>query len=161
MVATGAVLGTELIWREGTPAWVPVSVALGLSQIRQQPPLRRPSATVTPTSRTPSLDGVARAAYFGLILAILFVVVLIAGSGNNGGLACLFAIIAFPLLIAQRLKNIGYNPWLVLVPFVNAFFAIVGLLLPPGYARTKQLDAAAKFLIALAIGVILIMIARA
>lgn len=66
-----------------------------------------------------------------------------------------FALLAFPVLaaqswlFAQRMKNIGLNPWwslAVVVPVLNFGLGLVSFVSPEGYRRHKRFDYVAKFL---------------
>lgn len=65
-------------------------------------------------------------------------------------LGILVVIVGSFILMAQRLKNIGMNPWLCLlgiIPIVNLFVSIPCAAYPTGWSDTRKLDTAGKVII--------------
>jgi uncharacterized membrane protein YhaH (DUF805 family) len=103
---------------------------------------------------TQTYAGIGRLAYAGIGFGLNLVSGALQGaaSGNSGlsGLVLVVAIVANVILVAQRLKNIGRNPWLSLlspIPIVSIFICIPCLYAPPNYANTKTLDRAGRVII--------------
>jgi uncharacterized membrane protein YhaH (DUF805 family) len=104
------------------------------------------------TSQT--FPGIGRLAYAGTASGISIVSgVLQVAARNNSGLTGFFLVVTIVvnvIVVAQRLKNIGRNPWLCLlsaIPIVSLFICIPCLYAPPDYANTKQLDHAGRVVI--------------
>ena len=67
-------------------------------------------------------------------------------------------IVGIPLMVL-RLKNLGYSGWWVLamiVPFLNILVAVRIMACPEGYADHQKLDQAAKIIIGLFLGLIVL-----
>ena len=93
--------------------------------------------------------GIGRLSFFGLWIGLILVNVLIElfVVSDVAGLLGLVLGIALFALIYFRLKNIGMNPWwclALIVPILNLLLLIRCLVMPEGYADTKELDAVGK-----------------
>lgn len=115
--------------------------------------------------------GIGRLVYIGgliglnIVLGLMGVgVVFLLGPESLAAVIVLVRIGGFVLslaLMAQRLINIGTNPWWVLgmlVPILNLLIGVRALICPEGYADHKTLDTPAKIIVGILlafIGVIL------
>jgi uncharacterized membrane protein YhaH (DUF805 family) len=62
-------------------------------------------------------------------------------------------------IIVQRLQNVGMNGWWTLafvVPFLNIYIGLVCVAFPPGYQAHKTFDTAARVLIGLMVGTVVL-----
>jgi len=181
MFSNGALVGTDLVWREGLANWTPLSVVLGIQApppplpppLQPQPqPRVRPAPRVPPTqththtptrtTSSPTPEGIGRLAYVGLSLAISipFFIIANASSGGAGG-TFLICLTLHLFVSGQRLKNAGYNPWMVFLaflPIANLFVGFACLLAPAGYAHTNKLDSAAKAVLICVVGFLLLIL---
>jgi len=157
----------SLIWSEGMPEWasakdVELIYAPPAEEFhnRESPPpdnLTRSSIskeshhaesathdlsdTSVPKEEDVVYGGIGRGAYFGwaMLTGIL--------SGILGVGSSFLVFIPVLILGGMRYRNIGYNPWLILLVFIPMAGLVVGyqcLALPPGYAQTKRSDRAMK-----------------
>ena len=94
----------------------------------------------TNTIQNKEYGGIGRGVYFGWTFGLLVLQVLV-------------PMLMWPLVIigliagGLRFKNIGYNPWAILlgmIPIVNIVVAYRCLACPAGYAQTKQSDKAMR-----------------
>lgn len=136
--------------------------------MNQENPFATPDAELD-TGPAPGLlrdyGGIGRLAYFGYTVLFTFLSMFIVGGlAAAGGLSSLLltqgilALVSF-VLAYKRLINIGDNGWLCLllmIPLVNIFIGVRCLAYPTGYADHKQLDTAAKVIIGLFVGIIVI-----
>jgi len=94
-----------------------------------------------------SCGGIGRGAYFGLIILLSIISGVLGAAGAFGAGGSFILIIPGLILGGMRYRNIGYNPWIILLAFIPVVNLVVGyqcLALPPGYAQTKQSDIAMK-----------------
>ena len=114
------------------------------------------------TSYTGDYPGLDRLQYFlyslgvGIVNMVLSVVLM---DSPLSMVILLAAIGASVWIIVQRLQNVGMNGWWTLafiVPFLNIYIGLVCLAFPPGYKTHKTFDTAAKVLMGLFIGFILL-----
>jgi hypothetical protein len=86
-----------------------------------------------------SYGGFGRGAYFGWIIFLAILNAILAQI--PGGILLAWVLVLFAG--GQRYRNIGYNPWLILlalIPIVNLVIGYRCLAYPKGYADTKQVD---------------------
>lgn len=107
--------------------------------------------------------GIGRLSFIGLWIGLILLNVLIAvlvESDLAGLLGLVLGLESFAL-IYFRLENIGVNPWwclAFLVPILNLLIFIRCLVMPEGYADTKELDAAGKVATYVAIAVFALLV---
>ncbi len=89
--------------------------------------------------------GIDRGAYFWLIVITGILSIML--STVLGAEVSLIALIPALIIGGKRYRNIGYNPWLILlalIPIVNIAMADQCFACPSGYAQTKQSDRVMK-----------------
>ena len=98
---------------------------------------------------------------FVIRMGAIFLISLLLDSGHpeSGAARALYvwvlAVLFTLILTAQRLRNMGFSPWmalLALIPVVEFVVTIPCLCAPAGYAHTKKLDTTGKIIAAIAIG---------
>lgn len=110
--------------------------------------------------------GIGRLSFLGLWIGLTLVnvlIVLFAPSDLAGLLGPVVGIAAFALTYFQ-LVNIGMNPWWCLalvVPILNLLLFIRCLVMPEGYADTKEFDAVGKVAMYVACAVFVLLVAVA
>lgn len=125
-----------------------------------------------------SYGGIGRLAYFGytFLAAILYQVVLLgvaAAAGGAGGpdgnmVLLIGTVISFLVymgvllfIVAQRVTNLGSNPWWclgMLVPFLNILVGLRCLICPEGYTDHKTLDTPGKIIGGIFVAFILLIV---
>ncbi len=117
---------------------------------------------------TGEYGGIGRAAYFGgsflvgFIANIIQLVSVQAGSPEIGVGVALLALPVHIYIAYQRLKNLGYSGWWLLVfivPILNLLVALRCLAAPEGYADHKTLDSTGKIIMWIFIGFIALIVA--
>ena len=127
-----------------------------------------PNADLNTEAHVGDYPGLRRLPYFGWSVGMQLVYyTLLAVAGENPALV-LLAVAAVMggsiYLLVQRLRNTGSNGWwaaLILVPIVNIYVGMKALAFPEGYDDHKQLDTAAKVIIGLFLGSIVLGIVAA
>ena len=101
---------------------------------------------------------------YGVCTLVIFVVTLTIGAGLDSRLAAgLFACVALLYVTGHRLESIGYPSgaaFFLFMPVANLVVWFICVTLPPGYARTKQLDGTAYLMIALGTALIIAFLAN-
>lgn len=122
--------------------------------------------------------GIRRLSFIGIIIGVYLAFFLLSlGSGlalagvfftgdegllHYGALFLLLLVLLFVLtviLVYQRFKNIGRNPWwclLMLVPVLNLLVVVPCLVLQEGYADTKKLDTGGKVIACIILGFVIL-----
>lgn len=115
-----------------------------------------------------SYPGLRRLPYFlysvGLNIAYSVVVAMFAGLAAESlsvtGILLFVVVIAVSIyLLVKRLQNLGSNPWwaaAMFVPLLNIWIGLKTLAYPEGYDDHRTLDTAAKVIIALFVGAIVL-----
>lgn len=98
--------------------------------------------------------GIARLPYWlgSLAMAVIYAFALMGAQGAPALalLGFLVVIAGTFVLMVQRLRNIGMNPWmclLALIPIANLFVGIPCAAYPTGWSDTRKLDTAGKVII--------------
>ncbi|TDU66530.1 uncharacterized membrane protein YhaH (DUF805 family) [Prosthecobacter fusiformis] len=156
MMNTGKIKPSDLCWQEGMPAWQPIHSAIPSLADYVVPsdtfnPYAPPQAVLTTSapSLKGSYGGIGRLAYFGtsFLVGVFNAIASAALKDSVAGtlVALAFIIVASLVIVYQRLKNIGMNPWwclLSIVPIANFFIAFRCLAFQEGYVETGKMDKA-------------------
>jgi len=164
MLATGQVQPANLCWTDGMSGWQPLQSVLPAPrpELDLEPegfnPYAPPKAIQSSYSARKSLagryyGGIRRGAYFGLnfVLGVMQNVVM-AALGEEVSLlvgVLILSLIGSLMIVYQRLKNIGMNPWmcfLTIVPIANFWIAYRCLACQEGYAQSLTLDRAGRII---------------
>lgn len=139
MLVAGAVVWTDLLWREGLSTWTPVSALFipppGL-RASLPPALPTTPPSIAPPTLPQTEQGIGRPAYWGIFTGITFV----AAISDGNGFVMLLITVGLCFATAHRLKSVGSKPWvwlLIFVPFVNFLVVFACLFAPTNWMRTK------------------------
>lgn len=122
-----------------------------------------PEAQLEMPEEAGSYPGFNRLQYFLFSMAIgvanFMLALMFADTPVVAMITMLAAVGASIYIILMRLKNVGSSAWWVLgfiVPLLNIYVGLMCIAFPPGYASHKQLDTAAKVIIGLFLGLIVL-----
>lgn len=133
-------------------------------------PFQAPSVTEVVGDHIPGREygGIRRLQYFGFSIGLGFanniLQMLMINAGVEGAVI-LLGVIGFGIgiyLAVLRLQNLGYSGWWALgmfVPLLNILVGLRCLACPEGYADHKTLDTAAKVIIGIFFGLLLLAVA--
>lgn len=116
-------------------------------------PYSAPRSSTTPRRRSSaaaqSYPGIGRLHYFLISLGLNILAIIPI-------LGMIIALVGGIYIVVQRLKNIGYTPWLAIlafIPIANIWLGFVCIACPEGYADYKELDTAGKIIAGVFIGI--------
>ncbi|MBK1831570.1 DUF4339 domain-containing protein [Verrucomicrobiaceae bacterium R5-34] len=171
MIASGRLLNTSMVWKQGMPDWTvhsqiaelqPSPQAAPVEQAESVNPYHPPTSMPSPVDASSPYQseelkeygGIRRLNYFMRNLLLMVAMFAILALGYSIGtepslfiiagalLICVFFYLRFAIL---RIRNIGISGWwllLFLVPLVNNLLNIALIACPQGFADHKKMDAA-------------------
>lgn len=107
--------------------------------------------------------GIGRLVYFGCVMVLSIVnVVLQQTLATTPGQSLLISLGVLPIAIVfvvLRLRNLAMSGWwalLMFIPLVNILLALRCLVYPPGYGDHRTMDAPAKIIVGVILGLFLL-----